>query len=122
MQNNNTTSQNVSISSDQTEDSCIRWANKEYIKYENGDVGTDLKQQSSTLESRFPPISSKMVTEELSPISNKPDSKKKKKKSKKHHGSAELINGSVNSNKTVSDVKIYMDNNINNNKQYNTNM
>ena len=60
--------------------------------------------------------------------------KKEKKKSKKHHkhhdcftynkenGSAELINESVNSNKTVSDVKIYMDNNINNNKQYNTNM
>ena len=48
--------------------------------------------------------------------------KKEKKKSKKHHGSAELINGSVNSNKTVSDVKIYMDFNINNNKQYSTNM
>ena len=118
MQNNNTTSQNVSISSDQTKDSCSGWTNKEY---ENGDVGTDLKQQSSTLESRFPAISRNMVTE-FPPISNKPDSKKKKKKSKKHHGSAELINGSVNSNKTVSDVKIYMDNNINNNKQYNTNM
>ena len=59
--------------------------------------------------------------------------KKEKKKTKKHHkhhdipynketDSAELINESVNSNKTVSDVKIYMDNNINNNKQYNTNM
>jgi len=56
--------------------------------------------------------------------------KKKEKKHHKHHDipynkekdSAELINESVNSNKTVSDVKIYMDNNINNNKQYNTNM
>ena len=56
--------------------------------------------------------------------------KKEKKKTKKHHkhhdipynkekDSAELINESVNSNKTVSDVKIHMDNNINNNKQYN---
>jgi hypothetical protein len=62
------------------------------------------------------------------------DSKKKKTKekkiSKKHHkhhdcftynkenGSAELINESVNSNKTVSDVNINMDNNINNNEHY----
>ena len=58
--------------------------------------------------------------------------KKEKKKTKKHHkhhipynkqkDSTELINESVNSNKTISDVKIYMDNNINNNKQYSTNM
>jgi len=47
--------------------------------------------------------------------------KKKTKKPHKHHDitynkekdSAELINESVNSNKTVSDVKINMDNNFN---------
>jgi hypothetical protein len=46
-------------------------------------------------------------------LDSKKKKKKEKKKSKKHHGCAELINGSVNSNKTVSDVKIHMDNNIN---------
>ena len=51
-------------------------------------------------------------------LDSKKKKKKEKKKSKKHHGCAELINGSVNSNKTVSDVKIHMDDN----EQYNTNM
>jgi hypothetical protein len=64
-------------------------------------------------------------------LKEKEKREKKTKKDHKHHdcftynkenGSAELINESVNSNKTVSDVNIYMDNNINNNKQYNTNM
>jgi hypothetical protein len=58
-------------------------------------------------------------------LDSKKKKKKEKKKSKIHHGSAELINGSVNSNKTVSDVKIpwiITSTNINNNKQYNTNM
>jgi hypothetical protein len=46
-------------------------------------------------------------------LDSKKKKKKEKKKSKIHHGSAELINGRVNSNKTVSDVKIHMDNNFN---------
>ena len=49
------------------------WTNKEYyIEHENDHVGTYLKQRSSTLENRLPPIPRNMVTE-FPPIPSKPD-------------------------------------------------